>query len=367
LPDVRVLGLSKGFRDAQALDNASLEIKDREYVSVIGPSGCGKSTLLKCLAGILKQDSGQIFIGDREVSDLPPEQRQLGYMFQEIDLFPHMSTSQNVGYGPRVRGRSGEASREFIGQVMEMVRLETRGEVYPDELSGGARQKAALARAIAAEPQLMLLDEPLGALDAYVRATLRYELRRLVKELGLTAIHVTHDQEEAMSISDRLVIMKAGRIVEVGTPLELYLSPKRLFTANFLGEANFLQGNVLECGSGQITATVSDWKITFPGNGFTIGDRVVLAIRPEWVALTPASGGSGQEWTGVVKEQMLLGDIVRTAVELDNGLQIVAHAPNTGLEQGIRVREAAKIDFSVGSVLSYEWPADGLDAELALE
>jgi putative spermidine/putrescine transport system ATP-binding protein len=288
-------------------------------------------------------------------------------MFQEIALFPHMSTSQNVGYGPRVRGRSVETSREFIGQVMEMVRLETGGEVYPAELSGGARQKTALARAIAAEPQLMLLDEPLGALDAYVRAALRYELRRLVKELGLTAIHVTHDQEEAMSISDRLVIMKAGRIVEVGTPLELYLSPKRLFTANFLGEANFLQGSAIECGSGQITATVKDWKITFPGNGFETGDRVVLAIRPEWVMLNSTADQSGQEWTGVVKEQILLGDIVRTGILLDNDVQIVAHAPNTGLEQRTRRGEPVRIGFSVGSVLSYPWPAEGLDAELALE
>jgi len=367
LPNVRIVGLTKTFRDIQALEDVSLEVRDREYISVIGPSGCGKSTLLRCVAGILNHDSGQVFIGDREVSDLPPEQRQLGYMFQEIALFPHMSTSQNVGYGPRVRGRSVQASREFIGQVMEMVRLAADGSVYPAELSGGARQKTALARAIAAEPQLMLLDEPLGALDAYVRATLRYELRRLVKELGLTAIHVTHDQEEAMSISDRLVIMKAGRIVEVGTPLQLYLSPKRIFTANFLGEANFLKGNVVECESNQTTVSVNDWKVTFLGNGFTQGERVVLAVRPEWVMLSSSAGEANEEWKGVVREQVLLGDVIRTEVQLDNEMQIVAHAPNMGLGRGIRVGEAVRIDFSAGSVLAYRQPVDGLDAELALE
>ena len=367
MPDVRISGLTKTFRDIRALEEISLEIKDREYVSIIGPSGCGKSTLLKCVAGILHHDSGQIYIGDREVSDLPPEQRQLGYMFQEIALFPHMSAWQNVGYGPRVRGRSDDASREFIGQVMEMVRLGVGGDIHPEELSGGARQKTALARAIAAEPQLMLLDEPLGALDVYVRAALRYELRRLVKELGLTAIHVTHDQEEAMSISDRLIVMKAGRIVEVGTPLELYLSPKRIFTANFLGEANFVEGTVVECDPNHTTVLANDRKITFQGNGFIQGELVVLAIRPEWVTFSLDAQDANVGWRGVVEEQELLGDTIRTEVVLDNEVHFIAHAPNMGLDTRICKGEVVRIDFSPGSMLAYRQPVEGLEAELALE
>jgi len=366
MPDVRVAGVGKKYKDVDALSDVSLQIKDQEYISIIGPSGCGKSTLLKCIAGIIKQDSGQIFIGDREVTALPPEERQLGYMFQEIALFPHMSAWDNVGYGPRVRGKARELTRRFVGQVMEMTRLKIGARTYPDELSGGAKQKTALARAIAAEPQLMLLDEPLGALDAHVRAILRYELRRLVNELGLTAIHVTHDQEEAMSISDRLVIMKAGRVVEVGTPLELYLNPKRLFTANFLGEANFIPGNVENCDHGHVTASVNGWKIDSQGSGFTKGQRVVLVVRPESVVVAPKKQPD-EQWTGTVRDRALLGDYVRTEVELGNGLHVTAHTTNRGVEPVSSVGERVRVDFAEGGLIAYQVPAHGLDVELALE
>jgi putative spermidine/putrescine transport system ATP-binding protein len=366
LPNVRIIDVNKQFHDVVALKDVSLEIRDREYVSIIGPSGCGKSTLLKILAGIIKQDSGHIFIGETEVTALPPEERQLGYMFQEIALFPHMSARENVLYGPRVRGKSGEVAREFVGQVMEMTRLNIRGDTYPDALSGGARQKTALARAIATEPQIMLLDEPLGALDAHVRGVLRYELRRLVKELGLTAIHVTHDQEEAMSISDRSVIMKAGQIVEVGTPLELYLSPRRLFTANFLGETNFMKGTVEDCGQERMTVSVSGLRLNFAGSGFTRGESLVIAVRPESVFLTPVNQSNGTEWTGTVREQLLLGDLIRTEIEVKNGTLIISETPNLGL-QTIKVGEQVRIDFAENGLIPYQLPSQGLDVELALE
>jgi ABC-type Fe3+/spermidine/putrescine transport system ATPase subunit len=367
LPDLRLVNVKKGYRDVVALDGISLEIKDREYLSIIGPSGCGKSTLLKCIAGIIKQDSGQIFIGDTEVTALAPEERRLGYMFQEIALFPHMSAWENVEYGPRVQGKSRELVRQFVGQIMEMTRLKIADDAYPSELSGGAGQKTALARAIAAEPQLMLLDEPLGALDAHVRSVLRYELRRLVNELGLTAIHVTHDQEEAMSISDRLVIMKAARVVEVGTPLELYLSPKRLFTANFLGEANFIPGIVRDCDSGRLTVSVNDWTVDLMGSGFARNDRLVIVVRPESVILTPASRQADQQWIGAVKEQVLLGDCIRTEVKLENGMHVIAEVPNEGLEPMRGVGDRVRVDFAEGGLIAYQFPAHGLDVELALE
>ena len=366
MPNVRVVGVGKRYKDLDALRDVSLEIRDREYVSIIGPSGCGKSTLLKCIAGIIRQDSGQIFIGDREVSSLPPEERQLGYMFQEIALFPHMTSWDNVGYGPRVRGKDKELARQFVGQVMEMARLKIGRRTYPDELSGGARQKTALARAIAAEPQLLLLDEPLGSLDAHVRAVLRYELRRLVNELGLTAIHVTHDQEEAMSISDRLVIMKAGQVVEVGTPLELYLSPKRLFTANFLGETNIIPAKVEESDQGRVTASVNGWKIGSQGSGFTKGQSVVLTARPESAILTPSQQDEHQ-WIGIVRERMLLGDCVRTEVELDNGLRVIAQTTSQGAQFVGNIGERVRVNFVKDGPIAYQIPAHVLDVELALE
>jgi ABC-type Fe3+/spermidine/putrescine transport system ATPase subunit len=366
MPNVRVVAVGKRYKDVDALRDVSLEIKDREYVSIIGPSGCGKSTLLQCIAGIIRQDSGQIFIGDKEVSALAPEDRQLGYMFQEIALFPHMTSWDNVGYGPRVRGKNRELSRQFVDQVMEMARLKIGRRTYPDELSGGARQKTALARAIAAEPQFLLLDEPLGALDAHVRAVLRYELRRLVNELGLTAIHVTHDQEEAMSISDRLVIMKAGQVIEVGTPLELYLSPKRIFTANFLGETNIIPAKVLDCDQGHVTVAVSDWRMSSQGSGFIKGQSVALAVRPESAILTPIQEDD-QDWTGTVKERMLLGDCVRTEVELDNGLRVIAQANSQEAESVGDLRERVRVTFVKDGPIAYQIPAHGLDVELALE
>jgi len=366
MPNARIVGVGKKYKDVDALRDVSLEIRDQEYVSIIGPSGCGKSTLLKCIAGIVRQDSGQIFIGDREVSAFPPEERQLGYMFQEIALFPHMTSWDNVGYGPRVRGKNRELTRRFVGQVMELARLKIGPHTYPDELSGGARQKTALARAIAAEPQLLLLDEPLGALDAHVRAVLRYELRSLVNELGLTAIHVTHDQEEAMSISDRLVIMKAGQVVEVGTPLELYLSPKRLFTANFLGETNLIPAKVEDCDQGHVTALVNGWNVDSQGSGFTKGQSVVLTVRPESVIVTP-SKQADQQWAGTVRERRLLGDCLRTEIELDNGLRVIAQTTSQGAESVGNVGERIRVDFVKDGPIAYQIPAHGLDVELALE
>jgi ABC-type Fe3+/spermidine/putrescine transport system ATPase subunit len=366
MPNARIVGVGKKYKDVDALRDVSLEIRDQEYVSIIGPSGCGKSTLLKCIAGIVRQDSGQIFIGDREVSAFPPEERQLGYMFQEIALFPHMTSWDNVGYGPRVRGKNRELTRRFVGQVMELARLKIGPHTYPDELSGGARQKTALARAIAAEPQLLLLDEPLGALDAHVRAVLRYELRSLVNELGLTAIHVTHDQEEAMSISDRLVIMKAGQVVEVGTPLELYLSPKRLFTANFLGETNLIPAKVEDCDQGHVTALVNGWNVDSQGSGFTKGQSVVLTVRPESVIVTP-SKQADQQWAGTVRERRLLGDCLRTEIELDNGLRVIAQTTSQGAEPVGNVGERVRVDFVKDGPIAYQIPAHGLDVELALE
>jgi ABC-type Fe3+/spermidine/putrescine transport system ATPase subunit len=366
MPNARIVGVGKKYKDVDALRDVSLEIRDQEYVSIIGPSGCGKSTLLKCIAGIIRQDSGQIFIGDREVSAFPPEERQLGYMFQEIALFPHMTSWDNVGYGPRVRGKNRELTRRFVGQVMELARLKIGPHTYPDELSGGARQKTALARAIAAEPQLLLLDEPLGALDAHVRAVLRYELRSLVNELGLTAIHVTHDQEEAMSISDRLVIMKAGQVVEVGTPLELYLSPKRLFTANFLGETNLIPAKVEDCDQGHVTALVNGWNVDSQGSGFTKGQSVVLTVRPESVIVTP-SKQADQQWAGTVRERRLLGDCLRTEIELDNGLRVIAQTTSQGAEPVGNVGERVRVDFVKDGPIAYQIPAHGLDVELALE
>ena len=224
MPDVRLEGVTKTYGEISALREVSLEIHDGEYLCIVGPSGCGKTTLIKSIAGIVKPDGGEIYVDGKSVTPMPVEDRGTGYVFQEIALFPNMNVYDNVSYGLMVKGESVDGRRGTVTEMLDMLQMRESSRSLPSELSGGARQKTAIARALASGSTLLLLDEPLGALDFKVRTVIRYELRRLVKALGLTAVHVTHDQEEALSIADRIVVMKAGRIIEVGPPDECTLT-----------------------------------------------------------------------------------------------------------------------------------------------
>src|SRR4030043_883151 len=223
MPDVKVVNVTKKYGKVYALDNVSLTIHDREYFSLLGPSGCGKTTLLRVIAGLIEPDSGEIYIGDRLVNDVPPEDRDIGFVFQTFALFPHMTSWNNVTYGPRVKGYDMRKAETIGHEVLEMVKLHERLDAFPNELSGGMMQRIAVAIALAAGANLLLLGEPLGQLDAKVRNELRYDIRRMSKDLGRTAIHVTHDQSEAMAISDRIAVMRKGAVKQVGTPSELYM------------------------------------------------------------------------------------------------------------------------------------------------
>ncbi|HDN05695.1 MAG TPA: ABC transporter ATP-binding protein, partial [Candidatus Bathyarchaeota archaeon] len=253
MPDVRLVNVTKRYGKIVAVNKVNLHVYDKEYFALLGPSGCGKTTLLRLIAGLIKPDEGEIYIGDKLVNDVPPEDRDVGFVFQTFALFPHLNVWNNVIYGPRVKGFDMKKASRIGDEVLEMVRLHERLDAFPNELSGGMMQRIAVARALAAGSRLLLLDEPLGQLDAKVRNELRYEIRRMAKDLGLTAIHVTHDQSEAMAISDRIAVMKKGRILQVGTPEELYMNPKSVFVAHFVGESNFLEGYVSSVGSKTIT------------------------------------------------------------------------------------------------------------------
>jgi ABC-type Fe3+/spermidine/putrescine transport system ATPase subunit len=218
MPEVRVVNVSKKFGKIIAVDNVSVTIKDKEYFSLLGPSGCGKTTLLRLIAGLIEPDSGEIYIGGKLVNDVPPEDRDIGFVFQTFALFPHMTAWNNVTYGPKVKGFDMAEATTIGHEVLEMVKLHERLDAYPNELSGGMMQRIAVARALAAGARLLLMDEPLGQLDAKVRNEIRYEIRRMATDLGLTGIHVTHDQSEAMAISDRIAVMRKGKILQVGTP-----------------------------------------------------------------------------------------------------------------------------------------------------
>jgi len=365
MPRVEIVGLTKTYGPIKALDGVDLTVEDREYVSILGPSGCGKTTLIKCIAGIVEPTKGEIYIDGKAVHKLKPEDRDVGYVFQEIALFPHMNVWNNVTYGPRVRGWSADRTRSLAIEMLDMMGLEDRSSAYPIELSGGAGQKTAVARAVSSGSTLLILDEPLGALDAKVRSDLRYRLRELVKDLNLTAIHVTHDQEEAMSISDRVVVMRAGRIVEEGTPMQLYLNPKRIFTANFLGEANFLSGRVLEVREGGAFVEVCGCRLWTRDEKHKPGEDVVVCIRPEFVSIRRATGKCALQ--GIIGDIMFEGGVVRYEVSISDGVSILSDCA-AGLEPAdLRRGDMVEIDIASENVLIFPCPPEGLAKEVSLE
>ena len=367
MPRLDITDVSKRYGNIVALENVSLQVEDKEYVCVIGPSGCGKSTLIKCVAGIIQPDRGEILIDGQPVNQTSIEDRRIGYVFQDIALFPHMTVRDNLAYGLAVRNAGSDHIASVTNEMLDLIRMRESSKSLPIELSGGAQQKVAVARAIATGSYLFLLDEPLGALDALVRAELRYELKRLASDLGLTVIHVTHDQEEALSIADRVVVMKRGRIVEAGKPAEVYFSPKGLFTENFVGEANLLEGKIIEADIASCVVEVEGRKLKVAGDRRKQGERVIVSVRPEFIPLARPSTSQKNEWRGRVNRVTFLGSITRYEVEIEEGVEIVAHLPATS-EQEFHVGESVEVLMAEGKhMLLFDYPAEGLEKEIALE
>jgi ABC-type Fe3+/spermidine/putrescine transport system ATPase subunit len=350
-----------------ALNNVSLHILDKEYFSLLGPSGCGKTTLLRLIAGLINPDEGKIYIEGRLVNDVPPEDRDIGFVFQTFALFPHMNAWDNVTYGPRVKGFDMKKAETIGHEVLEMVRLHERLDAFVRELSGGMMQRIAVARALAAGAKLLLLDEPLGQLDAKVRNELRYEIRKMSKDLGLTAIHVTHDQSEAMAISDRIAVMKKGKIVQVGTPNELYMNPKSLFVAHFIGESNFLEGYASSISSRGLTIELrSGIKVEVNYGNFKQGERVVLAIRPETFAIEKEIKKSETSILGTVEKVTFEGADVRYEIRLENEDLVVIVKPSL-TEEWFDAGEKVGVSFPYEKVHVFAYPEMGLKEETAVE
>jgi ABC-type Fe3+/spermidine/putrescine transport system ATPase subunit len=365
MPNLDLTGVSKTYGRIQALDNVSLHVENREYVCILGPSGCGKSTLIRCIAGIDPPDSGEILIDGKLVEKIPIEDRRVGYVFQDIALFPHMTVSDNLSYGLAVRHARSDEISTVTNEMLDLINMQDRAKSFPRELSGGAQQKVAVGRAIATGSHLFLLDEPLGALDAIVRAELRYELRKLAADLGLTVIHVTHDQEEALSIADRIVVMKSGRVVEVGKPSEIYHTPNNLFTENFVGETNLLEGKILETDGFRCTVDVAGHRLKIPSFGKKVDQKVIISIRPEFIPLTnPTKDG----WKGRVEQATFLGYLNRYVIELDGGTRIIAEVSTEEYRTGFRVGENVSVLLEAGAhMLLFDFPPEGLEKEISLE
>lgn len=350
-----------------AVDGVTLQVYDKEYFSLLGPSGCGKTTLLRIISGLVEPDEGQVFIENKLVNKLPPEDRGIGFVFQTYALFPHMNVWDNVTYGPRVKAWEETKSERIGREMLEMVRLYERQDALPHELSGGMMQRVALSRALAAGAKLLLLDEPLGALDAKIRFELRYDLRKLVKDLGLTAIHVTHDQGEAMAISDRIAVMKKGRILQVGTPHELYMNPQHIFVANFIGENNFLEGHVVKTEDKQIGIELRGGLVVFGSDKFiSEGKRVVLAVRPETLTIEKGPKKRTNAMYGVVERLRYEGTNIRYEVRLENEDMIVVVRPSL-VEEWFNKGDSVTVSFPSEKSYVFTYPTRGLREELAVE
>jgi ABC-type Fe3+/spermidine/putrescine transport system ATPase subunit len=369
MPEVVVKGVSKSYGVVKALTDVSLIVSEGEYVSIVGPSGCGKTTLIKTIAGIVNPDEGEVEVDGKVVNRLPIEERNTGYVFQEIALFPHMTSYDNVSYGLMVRGVNPTEREGPVDEMFYMMGLAEYASLYPKEMSGGAKQKIAISRALISGSTFLLLDEPLGALDLKVRTSLRYELRSLVKDLGLTAIHVTHDQEEALSISDRIIIMRAGTIVESGIPEELYLNPQTLFAAEFLGEANFLVGNVTKKDSKEIEVDVNNVLLRAALKKELLlakGDRCVLAIRPEFVKLSLKPDGENVLQC-FVETSTFAGDHFRYSLKASNGVKLLTKTIVKGELLGFDIGEEAYATIPHDKLLVYSYPPEGLEKAISLE
>jgi spermidine/putrescine transport system ATP-binding protein len=291
-PAVEVRSVSKNFGVYQALKSVSFEIGTNEFFTMLGPSGCGKTTLLRMMAGFDSPSSGNILLNGREVIDIPPHKRPVNTVFQSYALFPHMTLEQNVAYGLENLGWEQARIKARVGEMLERVHMSDMAKRKPAQLSGGQKQRIALARALAPAPQVLLLDEPLSALDLKLRQAMRDELRTLQRDTGITFVFVTHDQEEALDMSDRIAVLGAGEVQQIGTPAQIYEEPVNRFVADFVGETNFLDVEILETAPGQATVrTPFGIVLTAPATGRTAKGRATLSIRPEKVNLGDEAKG----------------------------------------------------------------------------
>jgi len=336
-----LLDLVKDYGTVRAVDHVSLEVQPGEFLALLGPSGSGKTTILMMIAGFERPTAGQIHMGDRRIDHVPPHRRGIGMVFQRYALFPHMTVAGNVAFPLEMRSVPRDERQRLIEQALRLVRLETYGSRQPGQLSGGQQQRVALARALVYQPPVLLMDEPLGALDRKLREELQLELRDLQRKVGATAVYVTHDQSEALTMSDRIAVIHEGVLRQVGTPRELYERPASAFVAGFIGETNLIDGALIESDGMCVVRTAGDQlvRVAAPGHGLRPGQEVRLGVRPERLRLVPATPSTDLTWglAGTVSQVVYVGEAVRYQVDIAGGraLQVkVAVADDAGNRVG---------------------------------
>jgi len=345
--------LSKTFGATAAVDDVSLDVPAGAFVSLLGPSGSGKTTTLNLIAGFLTPDAGDILIDDRSVADVPPHKRNIGMVFQSYSLFPHMTVADNVGFPLRMRTTlTRDEARKRLAEMLALVQLAHLGSRYPRQLSGGQQQRVAIARALVSRPRLLLMDEPLGALDKKLREQMQVEIRHIHRSVGTTVVYVTHDQSEALTMSDLVVVMHRARIAQIGTPRELYEAPANAFVADFLGDSNLIAGTIAQTGSDGCAVRIGDGSIiraTSALSGAKLGDRAFVFIRPEDMtvrAATDAPAEGASRLIGTVKELSYHGDVFKLAIAVGGDTLTVKVARRQGG------------DFEVGRPVVLTWSAN---------
>jgi spermidine/putrescine transport system ATP-binding protein len=348
-PEIQLVDLQKRFREVRAVDGVSLEIHAGEFFSLLGPSGCGKTTTLRMIGGFELPTGGRILLRGRDVTDAPPDKRPVNMVFQNYALFPHLDVGDNVAFGLKRRSVPKPETARRVGAALELVNLTGYERRKPNQLSGGQQQRVALARALVNEPNVLLLDEPLGALDLKLRRRLQLELKRIQSEVGITFVYVTHDQEEALTMSDRIAVMHAGRVEQLGTPEELYERPTSRFVADFIGTTNLLHGEVAATGSGWTDVRLDSGEICrIRAGAGAVGEVIDVSLRPESIRLcstTPTNGGAAADtnagaipgWAldGTIEQAAYLGATVQYQVRSQGGIALTALTPRTEARRSV--------------------------------
>ena len=364
-PLLRLENLCKDYGQGMILHHLNLDIYPGEFLTLLGPSGCGKTTTLRMIAGLESVTEGRVWLEGRDITGLPPEKRPLNTVFQSYALFPHMNVFQNIAYGLKVRGIKKPEQKQRVEEALRLVRLSGYEKRMPAQLSGGQRQRVAIARAAVLRPKVLLLDEPLGALDLKLRQQMQTELKRMQQEMGITFLYITHDQEEALNMSTRIVILREGRVEQIGTPEEVYEHPQTLFAAGFIGQSNLLRGEVTAAGpENRLTLQVEDVELpVLSDRPFAVGDRAVLCLRPQRVRY----GFQPQhqmEVQGVIRQKYYSGGMQHTLIALSDRVTVKA------------VTQASEMDqFQIGDRVYVGWnqthapmvPDEKLDEKLDSE
>ena len=318
---VSLIGVEKSFGKNKVVKNMNVEIKEGEFLTLLGPSGCGKTTTLRMIAGFEEVSSGIINVQGENVSEKEPYERDVNTVFQNYSLFPHMNVFDNIAYGLKIRKRPKDEIVKRVNEMLELVRLEGYEKRRPDELSGGQKQRVAIARALINNPKVLLLDEPLGALDLKLRKQMQVELKRLQKKLEITFVYVTHDQEEALTMSDRIAVMNEGVIEQLADPREIYDRPLTRFVADFIGESNIFDGKVKSVHDGIIDAETPAGIMKVKGNGFEAGEDIHISVRPEHIKISDDSV-AGFDLRGKIKDCIYMGTFLKTSVDLKDNTEV---------------------------------------------